>query len=97
MGGKTVVKNRGSLAEIQRVNREIMVVGELLSKPHLRGGKTVSLFITPGNVADNNLMLGLNYVKGCVVNFLEIKDTLLYFHHGTRLQSSPFRARSSLA
>ncbi len=32
MGGKTVVKNRGSLAEIQRVNREIMVVAELLSK-----------------------------------------------------------------
>ena len=32
MGGKTVINNRGSLAEIQRVNREIMVVGELLSK-----------------------------------------------------------------
>ena len=32
MGGKTVVNNRSSLAEIQRVNREIMVVGDLLSK-----------------------------------------------------------------
>ncbi|MFN8254458.1 MAG: hypothetical protein U0W24_02135 [Bacteroidales bacterium] len=32
MGGKTVINNRSSLAEIQRVNREIMVVGELLSK-----------------------------------------------------------------
>lgn len=32
MGGKTVINNRGSLVEIQRVNREIMVVGSLLSK-----------------------------------------------------------------
>lgn len=32
MGGKTVIKNRGSLAEIQRINREIMVVGNLISK-----------------------------------------------------------------
>jgi len=32
MGGKTVINNRGSLAEIQRVNREIIVVGDLLNK-----------------------------------------------------------------
>jgi len=32
MGGKTVLNNRSSLAEIQRVNREIMVMGDLLSK-----------------------------------------------------------------
>ena len=32
MGGKTVINNRGSLAEIQRVNREIVVVGDLLNK-----------------------------------------------------------------
>ncbi len=32
MGGKTVINNRSSLAEIQRINREIMVVGDLLTK-----------------------------------------------------------------
>ncbi len=32
MGGKTVINNRGSLGETQRVNREIMVVGDMLSK-----------------------------------------------------------------
>ena len=32
LGGKTMVNNRSSLTEIQRVNREIMVVGDMLSK-----------------------------------------------------------------
>jgi hypothetical protein len=32
MGGKTIINNRGSLAEIQRINREISIVGDLLTR-----------------------------------------------------------------
>jgi hypothetical protein len=91
MGGKTVLNNRSSLAEIQRINREIMVAGDLLTKTTPFWGQNRFMDI------DLNVLTGPDFAALFAIDLkYKVSDKNQFVSSGKRSETMAFKVPAYL-